>query len=91
MSTNDWQRSASIFLFGLGVGAGLGVLFAPKPGEETRDDIAGAVRHGADGVIAQGTKVGRRAQRAYDDAKEHVKGAVEIGGQAYREAKGATS
>ncbi len=27
------------FLFGLGVGVGLGILFAPMSGEETRDNI----------------------------------------------------
>ena len=28
------------FLFGLGVGVGLGVLFAPMSGQETRDNIS---------------------------------------------------
>jgi gas vesicle protein len=28
------------FLFGLGLGVGLGVLFAPMSGQETRDNIA---------------------------------------------------
>jgi len=27
------------FLFGLGIGVGLGILFAPMSGEETRDNI----------------------------------------------------
>jgi gas vesicle protein len=28
------------FLFGLGVGVGLGILFAPMSGEETRDNLS---------------------------------------------------
>jgi gas vesicle protein len=91
MAGNGWQRTTSAFLIGLGVGAGLGVLFAPKSGEETRDEIVGAVKEGVDGVIAQGNKVGRRAQKTLEDAKEHVKEAAEAGGQAYREAKTTSS
>jgi gas vesicle protein len=91
MAGNGWQRTTSAFLIGLGVGASLGVLFAPKSGEETRDEIVGAVKEGVDGVIAQGNKLGRRAQKTLEDAKEHVKEAAEAGGHAYREAKTTSS
>ena len=91
MSGNQWQRTTSLFLIGLGVGAGLGVLFAPKSGEEIRGEIAGAVKDGVDGVVSRGNKLGRRAQESFEDAKEHVKGVVEAGGQAYREAKTTSS
>jgi gas vesicle protein len=91
MTRNGWQKTTSIFLIGLGVGAGLGVLFALKSGKETRDEIVGAVKDGADGVLAQGNKLGRFAQKTFEDAKEQVKEAAEAVGQAYREAKTTSS
>lgn len=91
MAGNSWQQTASVFLIGLGVGAGLGVLLAPKSGEETRDDIVGAVNDGVDGVIAQGKKIGRRAQETVKQAREHVREVTEAGEQAYKEARTTSS
>jgi len=34
------------FLAGLGVGAVVGILYAPKSGRETREDIANSAREG---------------------------------------------
>jgi gas vesicle protein len=91
MTGNGWQKTASVFLLGLGVGAGLGVLLAPKSGEETRDEIAGTVQDGVDEVIAQGNRISRRAQKTLTDAKEHVRAAAEAGSEAYKEAKTSSS
>ena len=91
MNGNGWQKTTSVFLVGVGVGASLGILLAPKSGEETRDDIAAAVKDGVDGVVTQGNNLGRRAQKTIEDAKEHVKAAAEAGGQAFREAKATAS
>lgn len=63
----------------LGLGAGLGVLFAPKSGEETRDEVVGAVKHGVDRVVAQADELGRRAQKDFEVANGHAKGAAEGG------------
>jgi gas vesicle protein len=87
MSGNEWRHSTSVFLIGLGVGAGLGVLFAPKSGEETREEIADAVKDGADEIAAQWSRLGRLTRRTIKDAKKQVRGAAEAGEQAYREAK----
>jgi len=87
MTGNGWQKTASAFIFGLGVGAGLGVLFAPKSGDETRSDIAGSVKDGVDGVVAQGNKIGRRAQKSIENAKDQFNAVVDAGGAAYKEAK----
>ena len=38
------------FLVGIGVGAGLGLLFAPKKGEETREDLLNKLKEYADKV-----------------------------------------
>ena len=91
MARFSWQQTGSVFLIGLGVGAGLALLFAPKSGQETRDQIAGAVNDGVDSVIAQGKRLGRRAQDTFEQAKAHASDAAEAGQQAYREAKSASS
>jgi gas vesicle protein len=91
MAANRWQTTTSVFFVGLGVGAALGILFAPKSGKETRDQIFGTVKEGVDAALAQGSKLGRRAQTTFEDAKEHVRDAAEAGERAYREAKTATS
>lgn len=91
MARNSWQQTASALLIGLGVGVGLALLFAPKSGEETRDDIAGAVNDGLDSVIAQGKKLGRRAQDTFEQAQARVKEVAEAGERAYRETRSASS
>jgi gas vesicle protein len=35
----NWGSNAAVFLMGLGVGAGLGILLAPAAGSETRESI----------------------------------------------------
>jgi gas vesicle protein len=91
MAGNGWQQTTAAFLIGVGVGAGLGVLFAPKSGEEIRDVIAGSVKDGVDAALAQANTLGRRAQKTLEDAKEQVKEAAAAGSQAYSRAKTASS
>jgi gas vesicle protein len=80
------------FLSGLGIGAALGVLYAPKSGRETRETLRGSAEEGRDFVSA-------RAQRAREQAntwadrgrevvsqqKEQFKSAYDAGRQAYRD------
>ena len=87
----DDDKKLSYFCLGLGIGVAVGVLFAPKSGEETCDDIVGAVNDGVDGVIAQGKKIRRRAQETVKQAREHVREATEAGEQAYKEARTTSS
>ena len=80
------------FLLGLGVGLGIGLLFAPKSGEETRrllreraDDgadflkqQAAEMRENADGLVEKG-------RDALNRQRDSVNEAVAAGRQAYRE------
>jgi len=75
----------SALCIGLGVGAALGILFAPKPGEELREDIAGTVNDGVDAVRTGTNKAVRSARRFANDAKERINEAIEAGTDAYRE------
>src|SRR4051794_13572983 len=88
----DDDSKMSFFFLGLGIGAAVGVLFAPKSGSETRDFLMSKANESAD--LAK-----RRAQELKDQAsetlergkstvtrhKESLSAAVDAGRQAYRE------
>lgn len=60
MAGNNWGSSTSVFIVGLGIGAVIGVLFAPKSGEETREQISNTVRDCVDDAMSQGRKLSVR-------------------------------
>ena|SRR5438477_11837030 len=80
------------FLAGLGIGALAGVLYAPRPGDETREAIRSRAEEGREFMR-------ERARQARDQAsgwvdrgrdtlnqqKEQFRSAYEAGRQAYRE------
>jgi gas vesicle protein len=81
------------FLAGLGLGAALGVLYAPKPGREIRDTILGAAEEGTDTVKERAKQYADQAQefvsrgREYvSQQKDQIRSAFEAGRQAYQEA-----
>ena len=83
----------SYFFLGLGVGVAVGVLFAPKSGEETREFIRGKANEGADYVKRRGSEFKDTATDAIDRSKDtlrrhkdNLNAAVEAGKQAYRDA-----
>lgn len=61
---NNTGRTTLFFLTGLGIGAGLAALFAPRSGEETRGWIADT----ADRKFKVLRRVGRRSFRRLQDA-----------------------
>lgn len=95
MSDNDSSNSFMWFLAGLGFGALLGVLYAPRSGRETREAIRNTASEGKEYIRKQS----REAREAVDDwvergkdvinrQKEQFSSAFEAGRQAYREATG---
>jgi gas vesicle protein len=86
------KNGLSSFLLGLGVGVGLGILFAPKSGEETRGLIRDKAGEGADYLKQRGSEMQQTASEWVDKGKEAVGrqksnlvDAVEAGKQAYRD------
>jgi gas vesicle protein len=69
---NDRDNSDNIstrltyFLVGAGIGAVLALLFAPKSGEELRNDIADATRKGIDRSKEAAAQLGTKASEVYD-------------------------
>jgi gas vesicle protein len=88
---NSWAETASVFAVGLGVGAALGILFAPRSGSDTRDLVVESVQDRLEGAIAAGEVLKERAQNSIDQIKGQVKKATDVGERAYREAKSSAS
>jgi gas vesicle protein len=80
----------SYFLVGLGVGALVGVLFAPKSGEDTREYLTKKADEGKDYAQRKARELRERAdelvERSKDVAvrkKDSLSAAVEAGREAY--------
>jgi gas vesicle protein len=81
----------SFFLVGLGIGALLGILFAPKSGEETRDFLSSKADEGRDYAQKKARELRERAddliQRGKDvvsKQKEALSSAIETGKETYK-------
>lgn len=75
------------FLGGLGMGAIAGLLWAPKPGAETRADIRDSVEEGQNYLRKQSNAIGGTLQRGREAARrtsEGMKDALEQGRAALR-------
>ena len=84
----------SYFMVGLGIGALIGILFAPKSGEETREYLSKKADEGRDFAQKKAREVRERAEdlleRGKDVAtrqKESITAAVEAGRDAYQREK----
>src|ERR1700687_3308490 len=81
------------FLAGLGLGAVVGVLYAPRSGVETRDALRARAEEGRDFVRSrareareQAAEWADRGRDVVNQQKEQFRSAYEAGRQAYREA-----
>jgi gas vesicle protein len=90
---DDSSNGILWFLAGLGVGAALGVLYAPKSGRETREALLTAADEGKQAVRERAKQYREQAQGWYDKGvetvaqqKDQFRSAFEAGRQAYREA-----
>lgn len=93
MSDRDSGNNFMWFLAGLGFGALLGVLYAPRSGRETRESLMNTAQEGREYVKTRGREARESMNQWVDRGKEVVSrgkeqfgSAVEATRQAYREA-----
>ncbi len=91
---DDSGSSVGFFLAGLGIGAVLALLFAPRSGKETRDLIAQKAGEGRDFVVSKSEEIRRQAEQAMEKGrdivtkqKEMLSAALEAGVQTYQDEK----
>jgi gas vesicle protein len=90
MSDNAGSK-VSFFVVGLGIGALLGILFAPKSGEETRDYLNSKADEGRDYAQRKARELRERAEDLLERSKEimskqkdAIASAVDAGKETYR-------
>ncbi len=95
MAENNGGSNVAFFLAGMGVGAVLALLFAPKSGKETREYIAQRAEESKGYMTAKGKEIRQQAEEAVEKAKDVVakqkdqlSSALEAGKAAYREERG---
>ncbi len=89
VNQRNWSGKFITFTVGLGIGAAVGLLFAPASGKKTRHYITHTAKQGLDDAASVGKQWSRRAQETVDDVKANVAGVVEAGQKAYRTARDA--
>lgn len=93
MSDRDNSSNFMWFLAGLGFGALLGVLYAPRSGRETRDSLKNTAQEGREYLKTRSRDAKEsvsewvdRGKEVVGRSKEQINSAIDAGRQAYREA-----
>ena len=91
---NGGSGRVGFFLAGLGIGAVIALLLAPRSGKETRDNIVQMAEEGRDFVVTKTDEIRKQAEDAVEKGKDLVNkqkdllsAAVEAGKQAYQDEK----
>lgn len=93
MSDRDNSNNFLWFLAGLGFGALMGVLYAPRSGRETREALKNTAQEGSEYLRTRGREVREvagqwveRGKEVVGQQKEQISRAIDASRQAYREA-----
>ena len=94
MSEDNTGTQVGFFLAGLGIGAVVALLLAPRSGKETREFIVNKAEEGRDFVVTKSEEIRRQAEDAVEKGKDLVNkqkellsAALEAGKQVYQEEK----
>ena len=90
--SDDNNSSIGWFLAGLGLGAAVGILYAPKAGRETRETLLHSADEGREFLVSR-SRDARESVKEYVDKgkdmvgkhREQINSAIDAGRQAYRE------
>ena len=89
----DEEKRLPYFFLGLGLGVAVGMLFAPKSGEETRDFLRQKADEGTDFIKKRSDDLRESAadyvdkgRSALNKQRDNISAAVDAGKAAYREA-----
>jgi len=91
---NDGSGKAGYLLLGIGIGAAISLLFAPRTGQDIRHAIREKTDKGREALERRSQQLSEIARSALDKGKQYIDGskatvseAVDAGKQAYRETK----
>jgi gas vesicle protein len=85
------SETALAFAAGIGIGALIGVLFAPSSGDEMRENLVDAANDQIDDVTSRGRRFVKNAKRAVQSVADDFDTATAEGARAYREARNSAS
>jgi gas vesicle protein len=95
MSDRDNSNSFLWFVAGLGFGALMGVLYAPRSGRDTRDALLNTAQEGSEYLKNRGKEAREtvsqwvdRGKDVVSQKKEQISSAIDATRQAYRDAAG---
>jgi gas vesicle protein len=91
--SEDTSSKITYFFCGLGLGAAVALLFAPKSGAETRELILTKADEGKEFLVRQGVKIRdsagdvlKKGKNLVSKQKDQISAAFEAGKQAYQDA-----
>src|ERR1700719_1379055 len=88
------DSKAAFFIVGVGIGSLIGVLFAPKSGEETRESLTQMAKEGSEyarnkvrELSGQAEELIDRGNQAVTRKQEQIATAIDAGREAYQREK----
>lgn len=78
-----WAAAAAGIVIGVAVGGLLGLLFAPRPGRETREEIKDRAEQTLDELRDAAGELAERTRELADRTRENVAHSIEAGRDAY--------
>jgi gas vesicle protein len=85
MAEDNKANGLAWFVAGLGVGALVGILYAPKSGRETRESLASSAREGTEYLRNRSQKAAEQMSALVDKGKEQVGEYVDRGREQWEE------